>query len=129
MNEIQINALSKLIIGAAIEVHRILGPGLLEHTYQKAMMCELKLRGLNAESEVNIPCIYKGIELDTAYRADIIVENEIIIELKSVENENPLYAKQLYTYLRIYDKKLGLLINFNRERLIDGLKRVVNNLW
>ena len=72
--------------------------------------------------------MYKGIKLDTAYRADIIVENEIILELKATENDNPLFGKQLLTFLRIYDKRLGLLINFNRERLIDGLKRVVNNL-
>ena len=128
MNENQINALSQEIIGAAIEVHRNLGPGLLEHTYQAALMCELKMRGINAESEVEIPFVYKGVKLETAYRADIIVENEIILELKSTENDNPLHGKQLLTYLRIYDKRLGLLINFNRERLIDGLKRVVNNL-
>lgn len=128
MNESEINLLSQEIIGAAIEVHRNLGPGLLEHTYQAALMCELKLRGLNAEAEVEIPFIYKGVILNTAYRADIIVENEIILELKATENENPLFAKQLNTYLRIYNKKLGILINFNRIRLIDGIKRVVNNL-
>ena len=91
-------------------------------------MCELKLRGIKAESEVEVPFVYKGIKLDTAYRADIIVEDELILELKSTENDNPLFGKQLLTYLRIYNKRLGLLINFNRERLIDGLKRVVNNL-
>ena len=128
MNENQINALSQEIIGAALEVHRNLGPGLLEHTYQAALICELKLRGIKAESEVEVPFVYKGIKLDTAYRADIIVEDEIILELKSTENDNPLFGKQLLTYLRIYNKRLGLLINFNRERLIDGLKRVVNNL-
>ena len=128
MNEDQLNTMSQKIISAAIEVHRNLGPGLLEHTYHAALMFELKSQGLNAVSEVDIPFIYKGIKLDTAYRADIIVENEIIIELKSTEKDNPLHAKQLHTYLKISDKKLGLLINFNRSRLIDGLKRVVNNL-
>ena len=128
MDKNQINALSKEIIGAAIEVHRCLGPGLLEHSYSTALMCELKLRGIKAKSEVEIPFAYKGILLNTAYRADIIVEDEIILELKSTENDSPLYGKQLFTYLRISNKRLGLLINFNRERLTDGIKRVVNNL-
>lgn len=128
MNEEQINKLTEKIIGAAIEVHRNLGPGLLEHTYHSALMHELKLCGLKAESEVIIPFVYKGIKMDTAYRADIIVENEIIIELKSTEQDNPLYQKQLYTYLKICHKRLGLLINFNRARLIDGLDRVVCGL-
>ncbi|MDE6448892.1 MAG: GxxExxY protein [Muribaculaceae bacterium] len=128
MNENQINALSQEIIGAALEVHRNLGPGLLEHTYQMALMCELNLRGIKAQPEVEIPVTYKGVKLNTAYRADIIVENEIILELKSTENDNPLYGKQLLTYLKISNKRLGLLINFNRVRLVDGLKRVVNNL-
>ncbi len=128
MDEQKINELSEKVIGAAIEVHRTLGPGLLEHTYQAAMMYELKARGLNAEEEVDIPFIYKGVRLHTAYRADIIVENEIILELKSVEHDSPLYAKQLHTYLKIYNRRLGLLINFNRIRLIEDLQRVVNRL-
>lgn len=117
-----------MIIGAAIEVHSILGPGLLEHAYQAALMEELRLRGLHAESEVVIPVVYKGDKLETAFRADIIVEDEIILELKATENDNPVYAKQLYTYLCLTDKRLGLLLNFNRERLVDGLERVVNRL-
>ena len=128
MDKDQINALSHEIIGAAIEVHRFLGPGLLENTYRAAMMCELKLRNINAASEVDIPFYYKGIKLDTSYRADIIVENEIILELKSTENDNPLFAKQLNTYLRINNNRLGLVINFNKERLKDGIIRVVNKL-
>lgn len=124
----EINALSKIIIGAAIEVHRVLGPGLLEHTYQAAMMEELKLRGLKVRKEVEIPCMYKGIRLDTAYRADLIVEDEIILELKATDNDSNLFSKQLLTYLHFADKRLGLLINFNRERLAEGLKRVVNGL-
>ncbi len=128
MDEHQINDLSKKIIGAAIEVHRNLGPGLLENTYQVALLHELKLNGINALMEVEVPFIYKGMKLPTAYRADIIVEDEIILELKATETDNPIHAKQLYTYLRLYNKRLGLIINFNRERLVDGLKRVVNNL-
>ena len=128
MNESQLNDLSKKIIGAAIEVHRFLGPGLLENTYKAALLYELKLSGINAKSEVEVPFIYKNVKLESAYRADIIVEDQIILELKATENDNPLYAKQLYTYLRLCNKRLGLLINFNRERLVEGLKRVVNNL-
>lgn len=92
------------------------------------MLHELKLNGINALMEVEVPFVYKGVRLPTAYRADIIVEDEIILELKATETDNPIYAKQLYTYLRLYNKRLGLIINFNRERLVEGLKRVVNNL-
>lgn len=125
----EINLLSKEIIGAAIEVHRVLGPGLLEQTYQAALKCELMLRGMNVRSEVEIPFIYKGIKLDVAYRADLLVENEIIIELKATDKDNPLFCKQLQTYLRLAGKKLGLLINFNHDRLMEGLKRVVYELY
>ena len=107
MDEHQINDLSKKIIGAAIEVHRNLGPGLLENTYQVALLHELKLNGINALMEVEVPFVYKGVRLPTAYRADIIVEDEIILELKATETDNPIYAKQLYTYLRLYNKRLG----------------------
>lgn len=128
MNENALNELTHEIIGAAIEVHSILGPGLLEHSYRVAMMYELRLRGFNVKTEVEIPFIYKGVSLNTAYRADLIVNDEIIIELKSTETDNPIFAKQLCTYLRIYNKKLGLVINFNRLRLVEGVTRVVNNL-
>ena len=128
MTESEINALSQKIIGAAIEVHRNLGPGLLEHTYQAALMLELKLRNIRAESEVEIQALYKGHYLNTAYRADIIVEKEIIVELKATDNDNPIFTKQLLTYLRLSDKRLGLLINFNHELLKNGITRVVNNL-
>lgn len=128
MDQTQINQLSNEIIGAAIEVHRTLGPGLLEHTYQAALLFELKLRGLKSQSEVDLPVYYKGCKLDIAYRADIVVENEIIIELKATDNDSPLFQRQLLTYLRISNKKLGLLINFNKEILKQGIVRVVNNL-
>lgn len=128
MDRHQINQLSNEIIGAAIEVHRTLGPGLLEHTYQAAFLFELNLRGLKSQSEVDLPVYYKGCKLDIAYRADIVVENEIIIELKATDNDSPLFQKQLLTYLRISNKRLGLLINFNKEILKQGIVRVVNNL-
>lgn len=126
MNYDELNNLTGKIIGAAIDVHRFLGPGLLETTYRKALMYELLQRGLKAEAEVAIPFVYKGVIIDTAYRADIIVEDKIILELKSTENHSPLYFKQLLTYLRLSNKKLGLLINFNREVLKEGIVRVVN---
>lgn len=128
MNKDEINVLSNRVIGAAIEVHRNLGPGLLENTYQQALMLELKFRGIKAKSEVEIPFLYKGLRIDTAYRADIIVEDEIILELKATEKDNSLFFKQLYTYLKLADKRLGILINFNNQLLTDGIKRIVNNL-
>ena len=128
MTEYEINNLSHRIIEAAIEVHRNLGPGLLEQTYRKALMCEFQQHGISAAAEVEIPFTYKGVNMGTAYRADIIVENEIILELKSTSNDSPLYFKQLLTYLRLSHKRLGLLINFNNVLLRDGLHRVVNKL-
>lgn len=121
--------MSSKIIGAAIEVHKKLGPGLLETVYQAALAMELTIQGHRVEREVLIPVVYKGLVLDAAYRADIIVDDLIIIELKATENDNPLFYKQLYTYLKLADKRLGLLINFNNERLVDGVQRVVHDLW
>ncbi|MDE5957309.1 MAG: GxxExxY protein [Muribaculaceae bacterium] len=128
MDTQQLNDLSHKIIGAAIEVHDILGPGLYEQTYHAAMIQELKLRGIKAESEVPIPFIYKGTTLNLAYRADIIVEDEIILELKSTESNSNLHCKQLLTYLRLTDKRLGLLINFNKSYVTEGIHRVANKL-
>ena len=124
----ELNALSKEIIGASIEVHRYFGPGLLENTYRDALVKELSLRNIKAEKEVEIPCFYKGYKLDISYRADVIVEDSIILELKATENENPVYFKQLFTYLKITHIRLGLLINFNKIELIDGITRVVNGI-
>ena len=123
--ENSINELSRQIIGAAIDVHKELGPGLLEKAYHQAMMYELKNIGLDVKAEVNVPYYYKGIELESAYRADIIVENKIIVELKSTDNDNPLFAKQLHTYLQLAKMDLGLLINFNHLVLSHGIKRIV----
>lgn len=126
MDADQLNNLSKEIIGAAIEVHRYFGPGLLENTYRDALIVELNLRNIEARKEVAIPCIYKGFKLDIGFRADIVVKDSIIVELKATENENPVFTKQLYTYLKLTDKRLGLLINFNKDTLIKGITRVVN---
>lgn len=121
-----LNALSNKIIGAAIEVHRLLGPGLLENTYRDALMYELELLGIKAQKEVSVPLLYKGRIIGNAYRADIIVEDVIILELKSTENDNPVYYKQLLTYLRLADKRLGFVINFHYKYLSQGITRIVN---
>lgn len=128
MNVDEINKLSREVIGAATEVHSILGPGLLEHTYQIALKKEIEFRGYNVESEVEIPIMYKGMNLNSSYRLDLLVENEIILELKATEQDSRLYSRQLYTYLKLSNKKLGFVINFNRPRLLNGLQRVVNGL-
>ncbi len=122
----ELNQMSEKIIKAAILVHKNLGPGLLEQVYKVALAYELKVAGFEVECEVPIPCVYKGVKVDLAYRADIIVENQIILEIKSTEKDNPVFYKQLNTYLRLTNKRLGLLINFNNSRLIDGLKRIIN---
>lgn len=115
------------IIGCAYEVHRILGPGLLESVYQKALVQELKLKGFKVHSEVNIEINYKGVNVGSDLRLDIIVNDTIIVELKSVENILPVHKKQLLTYLRLTNLQVGLLINFNTNLLKDGITRIVNN--
>lgn len=115
------------IIGCAYEVHRILGPGLLESVYQKALVQELKLKGFKVHSEVDIEINYKGVNVGNDLRLDIIVNDTIIVELKSVENILPVHKKQLLTYLRLTNLQVGLLINFNTNLLKDGITRIVNN--
>ncbi|MDE6234117.1 MAG: GxxExxY protein [Muribaculaceae bacterium] len=127
MNADYLNRLSKEIIGAAIEVHSYFGPGLLENIYRDALVHELSLRNIEAHKEVIIPCNYKGVKLDIGFRADVVVQDSIIVELKATQEDHPIFTKQLFTYLKVTDKKLGLLINFNRNRLIDGVTRIVNN--
>lgn len=126
MTAAELNKLSKDIIGAAVEVHRYFGPGLLENTYRDALIVELNLRNIEARKEVVIPCMYKGFKLDLGFRADVIVKDSIIVELKATKDDNPVFAKQLFTYLKITDKRLGLLINFNKDRVVDGVTRIVN---
>lgn len=122
------NEISREIIGAAIEVHRILGPGLLESAYKQCMVRELLLRNLHFETEVMVPIMYKGVRLECGYRLDLLVEDKVIVELKSVAVVLPVALKQLLTYLRLMDKKVGLLINFNEQVLHEGIHRVVNGL-
>ena len=122
------NEIAKEIVDAAYQIHRQLGPGLLESVYEAVMAYELEKRGLKLVRQKPIPIIYEKIHLQEGFRADIIVENKVIIELKSVENLAPVHKKQLLTYLRLTNKKLGLLINFNTELIKDGITRIANNL-
>ena len=122
------NEISGKIIGAAIEVHKHLGPGLLESAYQECLYYELKNAGLQVKKEIPMPIVYKKIELDHGYRIDLLVENKVVVELKTVESLTDVHEAQVLTYLRLGNYKLGLLINFNIKLLKNGLKRYVNNL-
>lgn len=117
--------ITKVIIGCAIDVHKELGPGLLESAYEECLSYELQKVGLKVEKQKAIPVVYKEIKLDCGYRADLIVEDKIVIELKAVDEFNPVHEAQILTYLKFADKKLGLLINFNVLRLKDGIKRYI----
>ncbi|MCD4722159.1 MAG: GxxExxY protein [Desulfobacula sp.] len=117
--------LSNLVIGCAIEVHKTLGPGLLESTYQQCLAHELRLNGINFQLEYPLPVQYKKIQLDCGYRVDLLIEKEIIIELKSVETLKAIHEAQLLTYMKLADIKHGFLINFNVKLLKQGLKSFV----
>lgn len=117
--------LTKIIIGCAIDVHKELGPGLLESAYEECLYYELIKSGLKIERQKAIPIIYKDIKLDCGYRADLIVDEKVLIELKTVETFNPVHEAQILTYLKFAEKKLGLLMNFNVLRLKDGIKRYI----
>lgn len=121
----QLNLLTKQIIGCAITVHKDLGPGLLESAYEECLSYELELNGLRNKRQVPVPIVYKEVKLDLGYRIDILVENEIIIELKSVEALAPIHEAQILTQLKFADKKLGLLMNFNTLKLTDQLRRFI----
>ena len=116
----QHSGLTSLILGSAIEVHKELGPGLLETTYEKCLFHELQEEGLHVESQVILPVVYKSIQIDQGFRADLIVENKVIIELKSVEALAPVHEAQLLTYLKFSTCNIGLLLNFNVEKLNKG---------
>jgi GxxExxY protein len=123
----KLNQISFNIISAAIKMHETLGPGLLESVHQKCMEIELKKRGLQVESEVDLPVIYEGEKItDLGFRIDLLVESAVIVELKSVEEVKPVHKKQLLTYLRLAKKDLGLLINFNEVLLKKGIYRIAN---
>jgi GxxExxY protein len=127
MNQSEKDPLTGEIIGAAIEVHRELGPGILESAYQECLCYELATRGLSVERQVTLPVVYKTIKLDIGYRPDLIVENQVIVELKCVEKLIPIHDAQVLTYLRLSGLQRGLLINFQSQPLMKGIKRIVRN--
>jgi len=122
------NELSNIIIGCAIAVHKQLGPGLLESAYQECLYYELKINGLNVVKEKPMPIVYKEVKLDHGYRIDLLVENKVVIEIKTVEYLTDVHKAQTLTYLRLGEYKLGLLLNFQVSALKNGIKRIVNNL-
>ena len=120
------NEITEKIIGAAIEVHKQLGPGLLESSYEACLVYELKQLGLKVQNQVELPVVYKEVKLDAGYRIDVLVENKVIVEIKSVDALADIHTAQLLTYLKLKDLKLGLLINFNSVKVKDGIKRILN---
>ncbi len=122
------NELSKIIVNTAYKIHYTLGPGLLESVYEEIMYYELCKQGLNVEKQKGIPVIWNELKMEIGFRADLIIESKVIIELKSVEAIAPVHPKQLLTYLKLTGLKLGLLINFNEPLIKKGITRIVNNL-
>lgn len=122
------NEITSKIIGAAIELHKATGPGLLESAYETALAFDLMNLGLDVKTQVNMPFYYKDVKMNVGYRIDMLVENKIIVEVKSVEHLNEVYYAQILTYLKLSGLNLGLLINFKTRYLKDGIHRVVNNL-
>lgn len=127
MKNLDNNKITEKIIGAAIEVHKTLGPGLLESAYQKCLYYELVSLGLNVKKEVYLPIVYKDLKINHGYRIDLLIENKIVIELKTVESLTPVHTAQILTYLKLGDYPLGLLINFHTKLLKNGLKRFINS--
>ena len=128
MNDSEIERIGKAVLDAAFHVHSVLGPGLLESVYEAAMFVELKKRGFQVERQVPIAVTYEGEQLEVGFRADLIVEKKVLVELKSVEAITPLFKKITTNYLKLVPLKLGFLINFNEVHLKDGLTRIVNGL-
>jgi GxxExxY protein len=127
MDSLLVNDLSHALIGAAIEVHRELGPGLLESAYEAAFSHELALRGIAHIRQGHLPLRFKGVPIEPGYRVDILAEDQVVIELKAVEKLSPIHSIQVLTYLRLGHYPLGLLINFNCPRLVDGIERIANH--
>ncbi len=124
-DKMQDNEITGAVIGAAIEVHKILGPGLLESAYEAALKRELDLRGFRSKQQVALPVVYKDERVELGYRIDLLVEERIVVEIKSVESLHEVHLAQILTYLKLSERRLGLLINFNVVRLKDGLRRVI----
>jgi GxxExxY protein len=128
MDRAEIEDIAARVLDAAFEVHRHLGPGLLESTYEIAICYELSRMGISFERQREMPVDYKGTRLDCGYRIDLLVANEVLVELKAIEGLQPIHEAQLLTYLKLANKRLGLLINFNVRLLKHGIKRLVNGL-
>jgi GxxExxY protein len=122
------NEIAKQIVDAAFKLHMSLGPGLLESVYETVLAYELERRGLHVVRQQGVPVVYEGTRMELGFRADLVVGNKVIVEIKSIEAIAPVHKKQLLTYLRLTDKKLGILINFNVELIKNGISRVVNGL-
>jgi GxxExxY protein len=121
------NELGGIILDACISVHKELGPGLLESVYVFALLKEFEIRGIRAVAKIALPLIYKGFDTGKYYEMDLLIEDEIVIEVKSAEIMNPVFMAQIISYLKLSDKRLGYLVNFNVPKMVDGFKRVVNN--
>ena len=122
------NEIAKIVVDLCVKIHKILGPGLLESVYEAALVYELKKLGLLVVQQIGIPVEYDHLHLDIGFRADLIIENKVIVELKSVETLLPVHKKQLLTYLKLSKFKLGLLVNFNVDLMKDGITRIANGL-
>jgi GxxExxY protein len=125
----ELNEITSQIIAAAMKVHSAIGPGLLESVYTTCLRHELQRSGLQVQSQVNVPVLYEGIRLESGYRIDLLVEDKVIVELKCVEKILPIHKAQLLTYLRLANKPLGLLLNFNVVHMRDGISRILNNRY
>lgn len=122
------NEIAKIVVDLCIKIHRSLGPGLLESVYEAALVYELKKLGIPVSNQVDVPLVYDEISMDVGFRADVIVDDKVIVEIKSIENVIPVHKKQLLTYLKLSGRKLGLLANFNVELMKDGITRIANGL-
>lgn len=122
----ELNEISEKVIGCAIKVHKALGPGLLESTYEVCLVHELSKAGLKVQSQVALPVVYDGVRLDAGYRIDLLVEDAVFVELKAIDSLLPIHEAQVLSYLKLSGKKFGLLINFNVKLLINGVKRLAN---
>ena len=128
MNQEELNRISGQVIDSAIEVHSHLGPGLLESAYQACLTQELRTRGLAVRCQLHLPLLYKGMRLDLGYRLDMLIDEAVVVETKSVEKLLPVHEAQLLSYLKLSNKRLGLILNFKTALMKDGIKRMVNRL-
>ena len=123
----ELNEITRAVIGASMKIHSAIGPGVLESVYRKCLEHELQKAGFRVESEIKLPVPYDGLLLESGYRLDLLVENQVVVELKCVEDLLPIHKAQLLTYLRLANKPLGLLLNFNVVHMRDGIRRILNN--